>query len=1645
MSSFIFNEFKKRFLKGEVENNGTKWLFKPVKKDFIENLTGENIKPEQFKNIDSIREYLNNNEENGFANVMCDLYKIEYEYSKLVEAKYSNKPAYITKDNLVEFLTAYPKEKYLETLFFDTNSKECIFAKYGGFYFIKTKEELKWCANRVNGDNDDGERGDNFNNHIAIVLGDDIGEYTDQTEINFTIGRYADRPFEGLFYGNGYIFQNLKFNVTSDVGGLVGHLGHSGILNHLIIFGNTEVENEKKINLTHIKNQGTDVCFGCICACNKGLIQDCRISGLAKDKQNFIPTITFHGFVPQVYMVQNKSERQDVPVSQDKDNEFFPNYFCINSPGNIVPYVGYFAEGCPSIVSARPYPATNPTYPCWLDDTDEKNKIADWTGTMLLSDNSAKEDGIPADANGWGNQFLMDYNNVKKTADAIGELVRGNDFGFDCMIPDPSNPGPSDFQHTHQIVYNQVSNWSNHSVKMHQFARAAYYVSPFCGWNKGMIINCESRTYSEFKGTFVGFCGGLVGKSAGGIINGCNVYIQPQDDAVASRDIFMTSAESNISNNSPLIDLCVRNWNWQNINQQDLDDITTRNVDSTSTTSASAISANNLLDVACVYQRSSTNPQFCEDRYGIASCPWNNTAQGLMLQFDGVSATSTYKTAIYTFSSTSAKPLNQADIENGVLNSNSALNIYNAAISTGNYTSGEGYNLTVNNGTVALGKIKAPNRVHKDYYDKFTSAVNGTTIKIYDNPAEYHAVWFPLIPDGDTEVFYNYEFDTTENCYVIKNASFRLGCGYEVLSNQLSGTASTPFPDYQIDAVYPDFTLDNDTNIYLVKSQRDTKWNHPNSASVGYSDDTSWSATKNTNYNVQIERLNAPNGNFLTGLEIDAPAGSNVDYVYKNSCDFTSGANPLYPTIDIDKMYFLPFNTDINKDNLIKKYTNNGTKYIEGYPLALVKLEGIHIKNKHAVLKPKTSETTNSVIEITEYDMYIKAIGKFKNVKNHFGIAEQSPNANDNKPTMLYVGVKNYKNNSETVFRGFIGNCGQQQYDIFEIDDSVSNPYNSMYKPQYFLNVNVGTEGESFRTELQSIYNVGGLIGSLAIAPQITQIYNTSAYLNNKISEGMSYSAIRETDKTTSAIKDRLDVSWNDVKSKNYLFLNRFGGLASICEFNTSNIEDYAPKPIVCDNVQLQYNEEIDAFRDWDKDNWNWKIDMDNNQKITSAVSAQGSRLFSGPMHWNNNASTCPFGIASPIVAEIKPTYNMFPGINSYINTWKGDKSAAKNKDGGADGKYDSEHTDNYHEIYGFAYYGNFSNDLGMMYNDYNLGLYTLDLNVDTPLENMYRDTTYQNPEATTYKYEWMPGLNSNVADASNYGGLPMLAQKLFKGCHVKDMNMGYFNGDTYYQGAGYRSTLNAIGTVHYPAAICRDISLKQGHNHVFKHAQNKGDYQYEDVVYKTSKHESTYSYFGSSLGIDYLASGKHVYNDILLSYQDDWTSCPSDGVDLSNAKLTNFPMSIFKTRDEEDQYFTYTYNTPSGTNGLPKKLPIPNYNVKFAIADNGKIGYWLEDPIAGISGDNFVYNHNIIHLGITKSPEQIRKEILDPKGDHIARTSAISGEDFSGLWVYDDKGNNVMYIDTSVGDCDGLSTWSMQLDSGLVDGKQMGCILEIK
>jgi hypothetical protein len=48
-----------------------------------------------------------------------------------------------------------------------------------GFYYVKTAEELLWCANKVNGTN--------YDNKINIVLGDNIGKSLD---VDLSIDNY---------------------------------------------------------------------------------------------------------------------------------------------------------------------------------------------------------------------------------------------------------------------------------------------------------------------------------------------------------------------------------------------------------------------------------------------------------------------------------------------------------------------------------------------------------------------------------------------------------------------------------------------------------------------------------------------------------------------------------------------------------------------------------------------------------------------------------------------------------------------------------------------------------------------------------------------------------------------------------------------------------------------------------------------------------------------------------------------------------------------------------------------------------------------------------------------------------------------------------------------------------------------------------------------------------------------------------------------------------------------------------------------------------------------------------------------------------------------------------------------------------------
>ena len=111
-------------------------------------------------------------------------------------------------------------------------------------------------------------------------------------------------------------------------------------------FNRISIDCEKPINLTHIKNDGRDINCGLLVGRNYGKIENIDAKKLGSFK--------IYGCVPSVYSVTNKSDsykwnetEKIVRKKFDTNNENFMylNSFCINSPGNICPYVGYFNEG----------------------------------------------------------------------------------------------------------------------------------------------------------------------------------------------------------------------------------------------------------------------------------------------------------------------------------------------------------------------------------------------------------------------------------------------------------------------------------------------------------------------------------------------------------------------------------------------------------------------------------------------------------------------------------------------------------------------------------------------------------------------------------------------------------------------------------------------------------------------------------------------------------------------------------------------------------------------------------------------------------------------------------------------------------------------------------------------------------------------------------------------------------------------------------------------------------------------------------------------------------------------------------------------------------------------------------------------------
>jgi hypothetical protein len=547
MESFVFNSFKERLMRGDVKLSDV-WYHYPVNKKFAEAYEND-IKSLSSTSAFIMYDMANNNASYYKATtdnnkLFTDWYnyygtqinKVTYTYKPMDEEDLAMKPEFVTKDGWDSF-SDKDKCPYLYNFFFyDTTSifyRETNLTdteghkKPRGFYYVKTKEELLWCAQKVNGSS--------YDNEINIVLGDNIGYESNYSNIKTPIGVNPSQPFNGILFGNGFGFMKIRMQCENDVNGIVGYLGKNGIIDHLWV-KDCMMVCKKNISLTHLTTGSFDVVAGFVCGKNNGgRIQYVYVA----DK------MVVNNFVPKMYSVANKTDinTDSEALTNPAGNVFYPDYLCYNSVGNIIPYVGYFNEGVFATYSGWSK-ATETMYTYWntkgmydgyivkenkgntspkewyyWNGVEYKNETDNVGGYLFSYTAPANRKNILwYDSTMIEESFRM-YDEADMNSVGIGK--NGKDFGLVLL---KQNAGYS--QEYQDIEY---APYFNQSIKMNQQNRAAYYVSPVVGVNGGILNHVYVSADMQFSGTFVGFAGGLAGKQANGYIANCKVNLSASD------------------------------------------------------------------------------------------------------------------------------------------------------------------------------------------------------------------------------------------------------------------------------------------------------------------------------------------------------------------------------------------------------------------------------------------------------------------------------------------------------------------------------------------------------------------------------------------------------------------------------------------------------------------------------------------------------------------------------------------------------------------------------------------------------------------------------------------------------------------------------------------------------------------------------------------------------------------------------------------------------------------------------------------------------------------------------------------------------------------------------------------------------------
>lgn len=542
--SRVFNDFKRKFIAGEV----------PPSFDCTAYLMNSNYEKiyDQIQYMRSIDDFTTMNSSALYysdgslmGNALASGNYIENTYYKITENTEEDQDAtqlIIVDDSNIDYyknLLCKSEDdwpgKYTEYI-----------EKYGQFFLVGNSNEfaklVKVCKEQEL-------------EYFAVVLYDDI-EFIDIVDSCF--GSTQEHPFRGLFDGNGYALCIRSIILNKRASGIFGYIAENAIVknfkilnafvrdNALLIDNNvltvTVNESTNLISLNSIKRGAGDVNIGILAGVNNGTIENVVMSA----------KIEYDSMIrPDVYFVQNKTDQnggtkqlisEDILKANIDDNftattalssykNFcYPSQLCLNSEANLIPYVGYFNEGC---FNSR-------TRDIDFSSTGTSNEFQPPLYRTYTSAGSVFDDHNST-FNYMGDIFTLYDNNHK------GDHYRQDDKVL--------------FGSTNAEIVSAVSKLHAMSFRLGPNNKAAFLIGGLVGENNGDMTNVSTVNTLTFKENTVALIGGIAGRGARGKLKNVNArtsffgssgmyedYLTIEDNTasepVYSSTIYLTNIES---------------------------------------------------------------------------------------------------------------------------------------------------------------------------------------------------------------------------------------------------------------------------------------------------------------------------------------------------------------------------------------------------------------------------------------------------------------------------------------------------------------------------------------------------------------------------------------------------------------------------------------------------------------------------------------------------------------------------------------------------------------------------------------------------------------------------------------------------------------------------------------------------------------------------------------------------------------------------------------------------------------------------------------------------------------------------------------------------------------------------------------------